>query len=156
MTDKKASELLSENLTAIYGYAFSKLYDKEKVDELTSEIVYEIIMSARNLQNEDAFWGYAWKIAENTFRRFIRKTEPVTQVNAPAVDITGIFVSSPEEEYIQKETESEELEILEAAEVLKKTGEKYQANLLILTDAYEKEFVKNTSPCLCCCCQVCV
>ena len=40
----------------------------------------------------------------------------------------------------------EELEILETAEVLKKTGEKYQANLLILTDAYEKEFVKNTSP----------
>ncbi len=271
MTNKRASELLSENLTAIYGYAFSKLYDKEKVDELTSEIVYEIIMSARNLQNEDAFWSYAWKIAENTFRRFIRKTEPVTQVNDPAVDITGIFVSSPEEEYIQKETESEELyllrrelsllkkthrevcvayyvdnkscsqiakeqnisvemvkyhlfktrkllkegigmtrilgeksynpgtfrldfwgnqnnydglfrrklpgsivlatyyeamtaealsielgvsmpyleeelEILEAAEVLKKTGEKYQANLLILTDAYEKEFVKNTSP----------
>ena len=90
MTNKRASELLSENLTAIYGYAFSKLYDKEKVDELTSEIVYEIIMSARNLQNEDAFWGYAWKIAENTFRRFICKTEPVTQVNAPAVDITGV------------------------------------------------------------------
>lgn len=53
MTDKRASELLSENLTAIYGYAFSKLYDKDKVDDLASEIVYEIIVSARNLQNED-------------------------------------------------------------------------------------------------------
>ena len=57
MTDKRASELLSENLTAIYGYAFSKLYDKDKVDDLASEIVYEIIVSARNLQNEEAFWG---------------------------------------------------------------------------------------------------
>jgi len=271
MTDKRAAELLSENLTAIYGYAFSKLYDKDKVDDLTSEIVYEIITSARNLQNDEAFWGFAWKIAENTFRRFIRKTEPVTQTTEPPVDATGVFVSSPEEEYIQKETESEEIyllrrelsllkkthrevcvayyvdnkscsqiakeqnisvemvkyhlfktrkllkegigmtrtlgeksynpgtfrldfwgdqnkydglfnrklpgsivlaayyeamtaealsmelgvsmpyleeeiEILEAAGVLKKTGEKYQANLIILTDAYEKEFVKTTSP----------
>ena len=53
MTDKRASELLSDNLTAIYGYAISKLYDKDKVDDLASEIVYEIIVSARNLQNED-------------------------------------------------------------------------------------------------------
>ena len=75
MTDKRASELLSENLTAIYGYAFSRLHDKDKVDDLASEIVCEILIPARNLQNEEAFWGFAWKIAENTFRRFIRKSE---------------------------------------------------------------------------------
>ena len=75
MTDKQASELLSENLTAIYGYAFSKLYDKDRVDDLASEIVYEVLVSARHLQSEEAFWAFAWKIAENTFRRFIRKSE---------------------------------------------------------------------------------
>ncbi len=270
MTDKRASELLSENLTAIYGYAFSKLYDKDKVDDLASEIVYEIIVSAGNLQNEDAFWGFAWKIAENTFRRFIRKS----QLAARNVELTeeniGVYDLSPEQEYIEKETASEEIyllrrelsllkkthrevcvayyvdnkscsqiakeqnismemvkyhlfktrkllkegigmtrtlgeksynpgtfrldfwgdwnkyydlfrrklpgsivlatyyeamtpealsmelgvsmpyleeeiEILEKAGVLKKVGEKYQANIVILTDAYEKEFVKNTS-----------
>ena len=270
MTDKRASELLSENLTAIYGYAFSKLYDKNNVDELASEIVYEIIKSAKNLKDDDAFWGYAWKIAENTLRRFIRRTELLTQTAELTEDTVTAFVLSPEEDFIQKETESEEiyllrrelsllkkthrevciayyvdnkscsqiaqeqnisvemvkyhlfktrkllkegigmtrtlgeksynpgifrldfwgdqnkyaslfkrklpgsivlaayyeamtaealsielgismpyledeLEILEAAGVLKKTGEKYQTNIVILTDAYEKEFVKNTS-----------
>ena len=38
----------------------------------------------------------------------------------------------------------DELEILEAAGVLKKAGEKYQTNIVIITDAYEKEFVKST------------
>ena len=38
MTDRRASQLLSENLTAIYGYAFARLYDKNKVDDLASEI----------------------------------------------------------------------------------------------------------------------
>ncbi len=269
MTDKRASELLSENLTAIYGYAFSRLYDKDKVDELASEIVYEIIVSAPNLKNDEAFWGFAWKIAENTFRRFIRRTELASQTVELTEENVGAYGLSPEQEFIKKQTQSEELfllrrelsllkkiqrevclayyvdnkscsqiakeqnisvemvkyhlfktrkllkegigmtrtlgeksynpgtfgldfwgdqnkydglfrrklpgsimlatyyepmtaqalsvelgvsmpyleeeiEILEAAGVLKKTGEKYQANIVIITDAYEREFVKNT------------
>ncbi|MBO5111118.1 MAG: sigma-70 family RNA polymerase sigma factor [Clostridia bacterium] len=270
MTDKRASELLAENLTAIYGYAFSKLYNKDQVDDLTSEIVCEIIASAHTLRSEDAFWGFAWKIAENTFRRFIRKNEYMAQSVELTEENIGVYDLTPEQEYIQKETEreeiyllrrelsllkkthrevcvayyvdnkscsqiakeqnisvemvkyhlfktrkllkegigmtrtlgeksynpgtfrldfwgdwnhygdlfkrklpgsivlaayyeamtvealsmelgvampylEEELAILEAAGVLQKTGEKYQSNLVILTDAYEREFVKNTS-----------
>ena len=122
MTDKRASELLSENLTAIYGYAFSKLYDKDKVDDLASEIVYEIIVSARNLQNEEAFWGFAWKIAENTFRRFIRKSEFAAQTVELTEENIGVYDLSPEQEYIEKETESEEIYLLRRElSLLKKT-----------------------------------
>lgn len=112
MTDKRASELLSGNLTAIYGYAFSKLYDQDKVDDLASEIVYEIIASAHNLQNEDAFWGFAWKIAENTFRRFIRRRNPAVQTVELTEEKSGVYDLSPEQKYIQKETESEEIYLL--------------------------------------------
>ena len=122
MTDKRASELLSENLTAIYGYAFSKLYDKNKVDDLASEIVYEIIVSARNLQNEEAFWSFAWKIAENTFRRFIRKNKLIEQNVELTEESIGVYTLSPEEEYIQKETECEEIYLLRRElSLLKKT-----------------------------------
>ena len=122
MTDKRASELLSENLTAIYGYAFSKLYDKDKVDDLASEIVYEIIVSARNLQNEEAFWGFAWKIAENTFRRFIRKSELAAKTVELTEENFGVYDLSPEQEYIEKETASEEIYLLRRElSLLKKT-----------------------------------
>jgi len=269
MTDKRAAEMLSGNLTAIYGYALSRLYDKEQADDLAAEIVYEILVSARNLHNEKAFWGYAWKIAENTFRRFIRKASLVKQTEEATEGNIGVYALSPEQQYIQKESEIEELyslrrelsllkkthreaciayyidnkscsqiakeqnisvemvkyhlfktrkllkegigmtrklgeksynpgifrldfwgdqnkysdlfkrrlpgsialaaydepmtaqslsmelgvsmpyleeeiEILEAAGVLKKTGEKYQTNIIILTNAYEKAFIKNT------------
>ena len=270
MTERRASKLLSENLTAIYGFAFSKLYDKDKAEDLASEIVCEILISAHNLQSEDAFWGFAWKIAENTFRRFIRRNEFINQAVELTEENIGVYDLSPVEEYIQKEAESEEiyllrrelsllkkthrevciayyvdhkscsqiatdqnisvemvkyhlfkarkllkegigmtrtlgersynpgtfrldfwgdiwkygdifkrrlpgaivlsayneamtaealsvelgvampyleeeLEILETAGMLKKTGDKYQTNIVIITDAYEKEFVKNTS-----------
>lgn len=122
MTEKRASELLAENLTAIYGYAFSRLYDKEKVDDLASEIVYEIIVSVGNLQNEAAFWGFAWKIAENTFRRFVRKTA----LAAKTVELTeqniGVYDLSPEQEYVQKACESEEVyRLRQSLSLLKKT-----------------------------------
>ena len=112
MTNKRASELLSENLTAIYGYAFSKLYDKDKVDDLASEIVYEILISARNLQSEEAFWGFAWKIAENTFRRFIRKSELAARNVEMTDENIGVYDLSPADAYIQREAESEEIYLL--------------------------------------------
>lgn len=122
MTDKRVSELLSENLMAIYGYAFSKLYDKDKVNDLASEIVCEIIVSARNLQNEEAFWGFAWKIAENTFRRFIRKNQLAAQTVELTEENVGVYDISPEQKYIEKETESEEIFLLRRElSLLKKT-----------------------------------
>lgn len=122
MTDKRASELLAENLTAIYGYAFSKLYDKDKADDLASEIVYEIIISARNLKDENVFWGFAWSIAENTFRRFIRRSGLSAQIVELNDENIGVYDLSPAEEYIKRETESEEIYLLRRElSLLKKT-----------------------------------
>ena len=122
MTDKKAAKLISENLTAIYGYAYSRLFDKDKVDDLASEIVYEIIVSAHNLRDEKAFWGFAWKIAENTLRRFIRKSELASQQLELPEGNAGIYYLSAEQEYIEKETEKEEIYLLRRElSLLKKT-----------------------------------
>ena len=73
MNKEQASKLLSENLTAIYGYAFGKLYDKNQAEDLASEIVCEVLRSIERLEKEEAFWGFVWSVAENTFRKFIRK-----------------------------------------------------------------------------------
>ena len=108
MTSKRAAELLAQNLTAIYQYAFSRLYEKEGVNDLTSEIVCEILASAENLQREEAFWGYAWKIAENTFRRFIRRAE-LSKRTVEFTEDCGVYEASPEQEYIVKETENDEV-----------------------------------------------
>ena len=71
MENKRASQLISDNLNNIYGYAFARLYDKDDVDDLTQQIVYEVLRSADRIRDEEAFWGFLWKVAENTFRKFI-------------------------------------------------------------------------------------
>lgn len=113
MTDKRASEWITQNLTAIYGYAFARLYDKDQVDDLVSEIVCEILESSKNLQNEEAFWGFAWKIAENTFRKFIRRESAVRQTEPFDPEQTaGLYEPSAEHTYLALEEQSEALYLL--------------------------------------------
>ena len=76
MTEMQAAAWISENLTAIYGYAFARLYDKNKVDELVSEIICAVLSSVRRLRKDAAFYGFVWRTAENTFRKFIRRDDP--------------------------------------------------------------------------------
>lgn len=115
MDDTRASELLSQNLTAIYGYAFSKLYDKSKAEDVACEIVCEIIGSAKKLKNEEAFWGFAWRIAENTFRRFLRREELIRrseqQERTDEDDRSG-GCNVIERDFIEREEKEEKLYLL--------------------------------------------
>ena len=110
MENKRAEQLISDNLKSIYGYAFARLYDKDDVDDLTQEIVCEVLRSAGRIKNDEAFWGFLWKVAENTFRKFIKHKNrrssllPLPDENA-AVDTS----SSPEEDLIERENNQENL-----------------------------------------------
>lgn len=108
MNGQQASKLLSENLTAIYGYAFARLYDKEDVDDLAEEIVCQVLSSVERLENEDAFWGFVWKVAENTFRKFLKRK---ARQEIPAEDPRSAEETAPsaEEEYLSAKEEGEEL-----------------------------------------------
>ncbi len=113
MDNTRVAELISDNLTAIYGYAFARLYHKEQVEDLAAEIVCEILSSAPRLRSEDAFWGYAWRIAENTFCKFIRREEIKRQVEQSSYEPDiGVYVASPEKECIEEETQNERIYLL--------------------------------------------
>ena len=113
MNEKRAAELISENLTAIYGYSFARLYDKDDVDDLSSEIVCEILKSAGRLKDEESFWAFAWKIAENTFRKFIKRKELAARAEELSETTEVIFATpTPEEEYVEDETQSESIYLL--------------------------------------------
>ena len=108
MTKQQASKLLSENLTAIYGYAFARLYDKEDVEDLTGEIVCQVLSSAERLEKEESFWGFVWKIAENTFRKFL-KQKAKQALPTEDTDPMGETAPSAEDSYLSSAEESEEL-----------------------------------------------
>lgn len=113
MTQERASELITENLTAIYGYAYGRLYEKDKVEDLASEIVCEILASVKNLEKEEAFWGFAWRIAENTFRKFIKREELRGRTETHSEEeYMGNYIPAPEAEYLEAEEQDEQIYLL--------------------------------------------
>ena len=113
MENQKAAKLISDNLKNIYGYSFARLYDKDDVDELTQEIVYEVLRSANRIKDDEAFWGFLWKVAENTFRKFIKQKERRQSLSSLPEEDTFIDAgASPEEELIDSESKNESLNLL--------------------------------------------
>jgi len=115
MNKEQAAKLLSKNLTSIYGYAFGKLYDKSHAEDLAGEIVCEVLHSVERLEKEEAFWGFVWRIAENTFRKFIRKEQYLQTcelTEETANSHSTFYEMSPEEQFLAQEEQDENLYLL--------------------------------------------
>ena len=104
MDVKRASELITENLHTIHGYAAARLYDRDKAEDLAQEIIVEVFESIGNLRDDNAFWGFVWKIAENTFRKFIRREglKQKAEQNTDSFSNMETLVPSPEEDLSER------------------------------------------------------
>lgn len=112
MADIDVNKLIQDNLAAFYGYAYERLYDKDKATDLAHEIVVEILASAKNLRDDRAFWAFAWKIAENTFRKFIRREDLKRRCELDLEKAYYETICSPEHEYIFHEDEKDSTYLL--------------------------------------------
>ena len=73
MTTKKAGELISENMRTLYLWSLHKTSDPYKAEDLCSDIILAVLKSAPNLKCDDAFFGFVWKVAANTYKHYLRK-----------------------------------------------------------------------------------
>lgn len=73
MNQERAAAFIEENLKTIFAYALSRVSHKEDAEDLTGEIVLAILQSAEHIKNPEAFYGYVWRIAANTYKKFVRK-----------------------------------------------------------------------------------
>ena len=73
MDSIKLEQLITENMKSIFGFALTRLGNVTEAEYLASDILYEIIRSAPNLKDEERFYGFMWKIAENVYMDYLRK-----------------------------------------------------------------------------------
>ena len=73
MDSIKLEQLISENMKSIFGFALTRLGNVMEAEELASDILYRLIRSVDKLKDEDRFYGFLWKIAENTYKDYLRK-----------------------------------------------------------------------------------
>ncbi len=101
MDRKHASKLLEEQLPLIFSWSMAKVYNKTDAEDLAQEIVYRVLCSVERLEKDEAFWGYVWKIAENTLRTNIRKKQWEKCMNAMADAVMRKCADEDNEELIR-------------------------------------------------------
>lgn len=106
MDIQTAYKLIEENLHTIFAWSFSKLYDKAEAEDMTQDIIYAALKSVHRLEKDEAFYGFIWRIAENTLRTRLRRKR---SENVSADDsFCGVYWTTPEDEFIK----SEEIQLL--------------------------------------------
>ena len=69
----KLDKLITENMKSIFGFALTRLGNVNEAEYLASDILYGVIRSAPNLKDEERFYGFMWKVAENVYVDYLRK-----------------------------------------------------------------------------------
>ncbi len=82
MDSIKLEKLITENMRSIFGFALTRLGNVNEAEYLASDILYEIIRAAENLKDEARFYGFMWKIAENTYMDYFRKRSRIVNRTA--------------------------------------------------------------------------
>ena len=73
MEQEKISRLVQENMKTIFAYALSRVSHREDAEDLAGDIILAILGSAHRINDDNAFFGYIWAIAANTYKKFLRK-----------------------------------------------------------------------------------
>ena len=99
----KLEQRITENMKSIFGFALTRLGNVQESEELASDILYALIRSAEHLKDEDRFYGFMWKIAENVYMDYLRRKSRTSERTA---ELDGTIADDSEsvlEEIVRKE-----------------------------------------------------
>ena len=68
-----AVSFVEENMKTIFAYSLSRVSNKHDAEDLASEIILAILQHGDRIKDPNAFYGFVWGIAANTYKNFMRK-----------------------------------------------------------------------------------
>ncbi len=109
MTQDRVHAFVKENMKTIYAYALSRVSHKQDAEELAGDIIVAILNSAERLRNDDALFGYVWKIAANTYKKYLRNKKCIAVVRFDELVLEEL---SDPQDFTQEIFKSEQLNSL--------------------------------------------
>ena len=73
MENYNAISFVEENMKTIFAYSLSRVSNKYDAEDLASEIILAILQNGEKIKDPNAFYGFVWGIAANTYKNFMRK-----------------------------------------------------------------------------------
>jgi len=73
MTETELHSKLAEVSKTIFSYCMAKTPTREEAEDLSQDILYELLRSAENIRDDKAFYGFMWGVAGNVYKQWCRK-----------------------------------------------------------------------------------
>ncbi|MBQ7309708.1 MAG: sigma-70 family RNA polymerase sigma factor [Clostridia bacterium] len=73
MTAVELHKKIEEVSKTIFSYCMAKTPTREEAEDLSQEILYELIKSAENIRDDKAFYAFMWSVAGNVYKQWYRK-----------------------------------------------------------------------------------
>lgn len=96
-------KLITENMKSIFGFALTRLGNVNEAEYLASDIFYQIIKSAKGLRDDERFYGFMWKVAENVYIDYLRKKSKNSKYISQVDDSIPDESESVSDEIVKKE-----------------------------------------------------
>ena len=73
MKEIELHEKIAEVSKMIFSYCMAKTSTREEAEDLSQDILYELIRSAENIRDDRAFYAFMWGVAGNVYKQWYRK-----------------------------------------------------------------------------------
>ena len=73
MTNEELNQRIADVSKTIYRYCIARTPTREEAEDLSQDILYELIRSAGNIRDESAFYAFMWGVAGNVYKQWCRK-----------------------------------------------------------------------------------
>jgi len=97
---EKADRLISEAAKSIFSYCRTRANSKEEAEDLSQDILLELLRTKGNLRDDKAFYGFMWAVAGNVYKNWCKKRARATtlEINGYILDNVAPIIETLEEE----------------------------------------------------------
>ncbi|MCL2356068.1 MAG: sigma-70 family RNA polymerase sigma factor [Defluviitaleaceae bacterium] len=93
----KTNARIADAAKSIYTYCRSRTNTKEEAEDLSQDILVELLKSQGSLRDEKAFYGFMWAVAGNVCKNWYKKRHSTCELNDNVTD-TASFTEMLEKE----------------------------------------------------------
>ena len=73
MDESKFNEKLTDAAKTIFSFCMAKTSKREDAEDLSQDILYELIKSSGSIRDDGAFYGFMWAVANNVYNHWYKR-----------------------------------------------------------------------------------
>jgi RNA polymerase sigma factor (sigma-70 family) len=76
---EKSGRMIAEAAKTIFSYCRARTSSKEEAEDLSQDILLELLKTRENLRDDKAFYGFMWAVASNIYKNWCKKRGRFTE-----------------------------------------------------------------------------